>query len=83
MESDLRLFLVHGELIQWTMNNFKILRTQWREDGYEIDGLNECERRGPNNKNFYDLFFIIIFLEKHGFPIFKFATFKPTFSMFK
>lgn len=25
-----------------------------------------------NNNNFYDLFFIIIFLEKHGFPIFKF-----------
>lgn len=42
--------------------------------GYEIDGLNECERRGTNNNNFYDLFFIIIFLEKHGFPIFKFFT---------
>lgn len=47
---------------------------------YEIDCWEWVwEERSPNNNNFYDLFFIIIFLEKHGFPIFNipWCTFRP------
>lgn len=50
-------------------------------DGYETP-FNEG-RGVPNNNKFYDLFFIIFFLEKHGFPSFMFATFNKIFDYFR
>lgn len=44
-------------------------------DGYE-------RGEGAQQQQFLRLIFYYYFLEKHGFPIFKFATFNRTFGLF-
>lgn len=88
MESVLRRCLVHGELIkvhlkgdEKTTENFLPLQW-WPHNGYETEmGWINVRGEGPTTTISTTYFLLLFFLEKHGFPIFKFFSshFSPGF----